>query len=63
MGPEDLIRNEVRSKMITAKYSERDANIMAENAVSKFRRNTRHQVAIKEAIAEGKKLYKPRGKK
>jgi len=63
MNAEDLIRNEVRGKMIRDNYSERDSNIMAENAVAKYRRNTRHQIAIKEAITEGKKLYKPRGNK
>lgn len=61
MTPDDLIRNQVRSKMLKDKFSERDANIVAENAVRKYHQNTKHQVAIKEAITEGKKLYKPRG--
>ena len=63
MTPTDLIRNGVRKTMLSDGYSERDSNLTAEDAVSRYRRNTKHQIAIKEAIAQGKKLYTKRGKK
>jgi len=57
MNAADLIMKEARSQMLKLGYSERDANETAVNAVTKYRHNTRHQVAIKDAVIEGKKIY------
>jgi len=57
MTAEELILSHSRSEFLKMGYSERDANEVAANALRKYRRNTPHKHAIKDAIADGKRLY------
>lgn len=58
MNATEMIRNHTRSAFLKLGYSERDANLVASDAVRRHQRNTRHQEAITESIKQGKKLYK-----
>lgn len=61
--PEKLITDHIFKEFTSMGFTERQAKLVANSALLKYKRNTNHQKAIKDSIAEGKKLYTKEKKK
>jgi hypothetical protein len=60
MSPKDFLYNSTFKQFMAMGYSDRDAGYVAADAVNRWRRRGGASKAVKDAIALGKKQYKPR---
>lgn len=62
MTPQNFVMHHARKQFSDLGYSEKDANQVASRAIKLWLTNKNATLAIREAIAEGKKMYKKRSK-
>ena len=62
MTPEDFIYKEAHKRFMALGGSDSHSGYVASEAVRMWKRNTKADKAIEEAVKQGKKTYKPKAK-